>query len=202
MHITSLQTNITASPTYSSTKLLLFFVFTILLNTNNILFAQTQKTVSEGTVIRVRLLETLDSRQAKMGDIVNMSDPNFVINFSNDANKKETDKVKDVENVKQSVIVPKELFDDLLEKTTGKNPSYLTNDKGKVVFKKPENVNVLKERLALKYSVDVKTILTYDELLNTPIGSTKQYNVIIMPKGDGDRAAQRADVKMSFLCFH
>ena len=109
---------------------------------------------------------------------------------------------KDVENVKQSVIVPKELFDDLLEKTTGKNPSYLTNDKGKVVFKKPENVNVLKERLALKYSVDVKTILTYDELLNTPIGSTKQYNVIIMPKGDGDRAAQRADVKMSFLCFH
>ena len=53
-------------------KLLLFFVFTILLNTNNILFAQTQKTVSEGTVIRVRLLETLDSRQAKMGDIVNL----------------------------------------------------------------------------------------------------------------------------------
>ena len=138
----------------------------------------------------------------KMGDIVNMADPNFVINFSNDANKRETDKVKDVENAKQSVIVPKELFDDLLEKTTGKNPSYATNEKGKVIFKKPENVNILKERLALKYNVDVKTILTYDELLNTPVGSEKQYNVIIMPKGDGDRSAQRADVKMSFLCFH
>ena len=87
----------------------------------------------------------------KMGDIVNMADPNFVMNFSNDANKRETDKVKDVENVKQSVIVPKELFDDLLEKTTGKNPSYATNEKGKVIFKKPENVNILKERLALKY---------------------------------------------------
>ena len=33
---------------------------------------RSQKTVSEGTVIRVRLLESLDSRQAKMGDIVNL----------------------------------------------------------------------------------------------------------------------------------
>jgi hypothetical protein len=138
----------------------------------------------------------------KMGDVVNMSDPNFIVNFSNDANKRETDKVKDVEGSKQSVIVPKELFDDLLEKTPGKSSNYLTDEKGKVVFKKPENVNILKERLALKYNVDVKSILTYDELLSTPVGADKQYNVVIMPKGDGDRSAQRSDVKMSFLCFH
>ena len=28
------------------------------------------------------------------------------------------------------------------------------------------------------------------------------YNVIVMPKGDGDRGAQRNDVKTSFLLFH
>jgi hypothetical protein len=138
----------------------------------------------------------------KMGDVVNMADPNFIVNFSNDANKKETSKVIDVEGSKQSVIVPKELFDDLLEKTPGKSSNYLTNEKGKVVFSKPENVNILKQRLASKYGVDVKSILTYDELLSTPVGAEKQYNVVIMPKGDGDRSAQRSDVKMSFLCFH
>ena len=135
----------------------------------------------------------------KMGEIVNLGDPNFLINFSNDANKRETEKVKDIDNAKQAVIVPKELFDDLFMKEKG---SYAVDSKGKPVFKDEDGVNTLKTRLANEYKVDVKTILTYDELLNTPVGSEKQYNVIIMPKGDGDRSAQRADVKMSFLCFH
>lgn len=135
----------------------------------------------------------------KMGDVVNLGDPNFVINFSNDANKRETDKIKDIENTKQSVIVPKELFDDLLMKEKG---SYMVDDRGKVIFKDANGVNVLKKRLADEYKVDVNTILTYDELLKTPVGEEKQYNVIIMPKGDGDVSAQRSDVKMSFLCFH
>ena len=52
-------------------RLSLLLILSNLLISSNLL-AQTQKTISEGTVIRVRLLETLDSRQAKMGDIVNL----------------------------------------------------------------------------------------------------------------------------------
>jgi|GEM_PF-1096510 hypothetical protein len=135
----------------------------------------------------------------KMGEIVNLGDPNFLINFSNDANKRETEKVKDIDNAKQAVIVPKELFDDLFMKEKG---SYAVDSKGKPVFKDEDGVNTLKTRLANEYKVDVKTILTYDELLRTPVGNEKQYNVVVMPKGDGDVGAQRSDVKMSFLCFH
>ena len=90
-------------------------------------------------------------------------------------------------------------FDDLFMKEKG---SYAVDSKGKPVFKDEDGVNTLKTRLANEYKVDVKTILTYDELLRTPVGNEKQYNVVVMPKGDGDVGAQRSDVKMSFLCFH
>ena len=137
----------------------------------------------------------------KMGDIVNLADPDVTINFSDDANKRETGKIKDLEGAKKSVIVAKNVFDDLLVKDD-KNRNYVTNEKGKVIFKDGQNgINELKNRLAKLYNVDVNTILTYDELMHTPQGES-QYNVIVMPKGDGDRGAQRNDVKTSFLLFH
>lgn len=137
----------------------------------------------------------------KMGDIVNLADPDVTINFSDDANKRETGKIKDLEGAKKSVIVAKNVFDDLLVKDD-KNRNYLTNEKGKVMFKDGQNgIHELKNRLAKLYNVDVNTILTYDELMQTPQGES-QYNVIVMPKGDGDRGAQRNDVKTSFLLFH
>lgn len=52
-------------------KITLFALLSNLLISSN-LCAQNQKTVSEGSVIRVRMLETLDSKLAKMGDIVNL----------------------------------------------------------------------------------------------------------------------------------
>ena len=61
---------------------------------------------------------------------------------------------------------------------------------------------MLKSRFGLKYGVDPTTILTYDELLNTPEGEPLQYNVMIAPKGEGDIGAQRPDVQYSFLMFH
>jgi hypothetical protein len=137
----------------------------------------------------------------KMGDIVNLADPDVTINFSDDANKRETDKVKDLGSTKKSVIVAKNVFDDLLVKDA-KNRNYETDEKGKVIFKNGQNgINDLKNRLAKLYNVDASTILTYDELIRTPESDSK-YNVIVMPKGDGDRGAQRNDVKTSFLLFH
>lgn len=46
----------------------------------------------------------------KMGGIANITDPNFVMNFSDDANKRETLKVKDFANTKISKIVPRDIF--------------------------------------------------------------------------------------------
>jgi len=136
-----------------------------------------------------------------MGDIINFKDPNMVMNFSNDANKKQTDKVQNLTNAKKSVIVPKELFDDLLVKDD-KGRNYKVDDMGKVIYKSPEAIIELKNRLAKKYGVDSNTILTYDEMLKTPLGEPLSINVIIAPKGDGDKPAQRKDVLTSFLCFH
>jgi hypothetical protein len=138
----------------------------------------------------------------KMGDVINLADPDVTINFSDDANKRETEKVKDLKGAKKSVIVAKNVFDDLLVKDA-KNRNYETNEKGKVMFKNGQNgVNELKQRLAKLYDVDVSTIVTYDELLKIPQGGDLIYSVIVMPKGDGDVGAQRNDVRTSFLLFH
>ena len=40
------------------------------------------------------------------------------------------------------------------------------------------------------------------EMMKTSKGEKNQYNVIIMPKGDGDVSAQQEDVKTTFLLFH
>ena len=138
----------------------------------------------------------------KMGDIVNMGDDDIMINFSTDANRKETNKVKDIENKKKEVTIPKELFGDLFVKTSDKNPKFLVGGDGKMIYKDKDSVNTLKKRIADKYNVNMDTILTYDELLAKPVGMPLQYNVMVAPKGEGDIGAQRRDVKYSFLMFH
>jgi hypothetical protein len=136
----------------------------------------------------------------KMGDIVNMQDPDFIVNLSGDVNTKEKSKVKDIKNVKDQETVPSDVFDDLLLKD---KREYAVNEKGKVIFKDGESgIKELKRRIAQKYGVDINSLLTYDEFLKAPKGEKNQYNVIVMPKGDGDIAAQRADVKTSFLLIH
>ena len=138
----------------------------------------------------------------KMGDIVNMGDDDIMINFSTDANRKETNKVVDIENKKKEVTIPKELFGDLFVKTSDKNPKFLVGEDGKMIYKDKDSVNTLKKRIADKYNVNMDTILTYDELLAKPVGMPLQYNVMVAPKGEGDIGAQRRDVKYSFLMFH
>lgn len=137
----------------------------------------------------------------KMGDVINADKPdNFIVNFSDDANKRQTKKV-DTTTTKKSVIVPKAVFSDLLIKdATGRN--YLKDVNNKIQFKNPAGLNILKDRLAQTYGVDKNTIITYDQLLDIPENSGKTYNVIIMPSGDGDISAQRNDVQITFLLIH
>jgi hypothetical protein len=137
----------------------------------------------------------------KIGDLANLEDPDITVSFSNDANKRETSKVKDIENRKTSVIVKKEYFQDLFVKDP-KNPrNFLEGPDGKLQFKNKQMVNVLKFRLATAFGSTPDRILTYEELLSTPEGKKLQYDVIITPK-DGDIAAQREDVRVSFLLIH
>jgi hypothetical protein len=42
----------------------------------------------------------------------------------------------------------------------------------------------------------------YDDMLKMPVGDEKKWNVIVLPKGQGDVAAQRKDVQRTFLLYH
>jgi hypothetical protein len=158
--------------------------------------------------IASRITKTLQSEgyniksyaYTKMGGLMNL-DTNLTLNFSDDANKKQTGMVKDLGGAKKSVIVDKKVFNDLLVKDA-KGKHYQVTDKGKVIFKNGDGgIKELKVRLGKIYNVDPSTIVTYDELKRIPEGD-KIYNVIVMPKGDGDIGAQRSDVKLSFLLYH
>lgn len=72
----------------------------------------------------------------------------------------------------------------------------------KLQFNSPMALDTLKQRLADKYGVDRKSIITYDKLLTIPEGKQPIWNVIVMPSGDGDVSAQRQDVRITFLLAH
>lgn len=134
----------------------------------------------------------------KMGDIFNLSGA-VIKNWSDDANRRETKKVNTSE-AKRSVIVPKEMFYDLLKK--GDNRGFERDSKGRPEFKNAEAIDILKDRLSNNFKVPKESILMYDEMLQTPVSKElKKYNVIVRPK-DGDVSAQRPDVGTTFLLFH
>ena len=122
---------------------------------------------------------------------------NFLMNFSAGAKKPEERQV-DLSKDKHSTVVPKQMFDDLIVK----------DEKGKAVRVdkkiqfKPEDMERFKKKLSLKYNVPVDSILTYEEMKNTPESDeVGKYNVIVRP-GDGDESANRKDVKGTYLLIH
>ena len=128
---------------------------------------------------------------------------NFRINFSMGAKPSEERRV-DFKQAKHSKVVPKELFSDIVAKKvdpkTGRE-SLVKDANGKVQFSSPENLEVFKQRLGHKYSINPESILTYDQMMRNPKGEKPIWNVIVMP-GDGDDSANRADVIGSYLLFH
>jgi len=140
----------------------------------------------------------------KMGDVATAdTPPNFIINFSSGAKSREVKKVEfhrdaTKQSVKQGVTVPKDMFYDLIAREGNK---LIKDEKGRTQFKDPQSLEVFKDRLAKAYKVNPDTIITYDQMLNTPIGDKPHWNVIVQP-GAGDRAANRRDVINSFLMYH
>lgn len=91
---------------------------------------------------------------------------------------------------KHARVVPYDLFKDL--------PHTKTSDR--IEFT-PTAINMLKTRTANAYGVDKKSVITYDELADTPVKPNKKWNVLVW-KGHGDDAASRKDVLGTYLLFH
>ena len=116
---------------------------------------------------------------------------NFKINFSMGAQPSQEKQI-DFAKTKNSRIVPEVLFADALAK----------DKSGKWQYKSKQAMQAVKDRIAHKYSLDPKSIVTYDEMMKIPVGKEKgKWNVIVKP-GDGDDAANRNDVLSSLLLIH
>ena len=128
----------------------------------------------------------------KMASVAQAERPdNFKMNFSQGAATGQEKKI-DFVKTKNSRVVPKELFSDALEK----------DESGKWQYKTPEAMQAVKDRVAIKYSLDPKSVITYDEMMKIKPGQEKnKWNVIVKP-GDGDDAANRNDVLSSLLLIH
>jgi hypothetical protein len=89
---------------------------------------------------------------------------NFIINWSEGANTAQEKQVKaqdpNLENTKNSRIVPDELFQDLLVKDSKKN--LVKGEEGQWQVQ-PDKLPELKQRLAKLYKLSVNSILSYDE---------------------------------------
>lgn len=135
----------------------------------------------------------------KMASVATGDKPrNFVMNFSSGATNTEEKQI-DFKTTKHSTVVPNELFLDLVVRDEATNKVKRNKDK-KMEFT-PFKMRVLKNRLAEKYQVDAKLILTYEQLMKKKEGGTPTWYVIVKP-GDGDDSAYRQDVIGTYLLFH
>jgi hypothetical protein len=136
----------------------------------------------------------------KMASVAKSSKPsNFIINFSMGATP-EQEKQIDFGKEKHSTVIPKPMFDKYVARDEAGKVT--RDDKGRIQFKDDEALKSFKKDLAAKYSVPVESVLTYDEMLETPESSEEgKYNVIVRP-GDGDVSASRRDVKGTYLLIH
>jgi hypothetical protein len=135
----------------------------------------------------------------KMAGVATGNKPNnFKMNFSMGATSDQEKQIQP-KSTKHSTVVPKPMFTDLILKDAG---GKLIKDKdGKIQFKSPEAINVLKDKLSAKYGVPKDSIITYDEMKVIPAGKEPKWNVIVKP-GDGDESANRADVVGTWLLIH
>ncbi len=126
--------------------------------------------------------------------------PDFVISFSTDAKKSQLDKVN-LKGAKTSEIMFSD-FEDLFQKDE-KDRNLAVDSHGKLIFKNKNGMNILKQRVAEKFGVpNDGTLLSHDEMMNTPEADKPTYNVIVQSKGETDISTQRPDVLRTFFLIH
>lgn len=133
----------------------------------------------------------------KVGKYIHLAGEDILMNFSQDAKKSEVEKV-DLDSVKSSVKVPRELFKGLFIKK-GEN-GYLKDEHGRTVFADDKYPLILKGVISKKYNVPIATLKYTNELPETE-DEPLTYNLIVLPS-DTDIGAQRRDVKTSYLLAH
>jgi len=129
---------------------------------------------------------------------------NFIVNWSEGASTSQEKQVKakdpNLDVTKNSRIVPEKLFYDLLAKDEKGNLKKTSG--GAWQPASPEALDQMKDRLATAYNLKRDSILSYDEMMNTPQkNNIKKWNVIIAP-GEGDISANRQDVLSTLLLRH
>ena len=134
----------------------------------------------------------------KIANVAQQDRPaNFKMNFSAGALGKEEKQI-DFKDTKHSAVVPKDMFFDLIARDGVKLKK---DDRGRMQFASRENLETFKNRMAETYDLDPASIVTYDQMMDMPVGNEAEFNVIVMP-GDGDDGANRPDILGSYLLFH
>ena len=130
---------------------------------------------------------------------------NFIINWSEGANTQQEKQVKqqdpNLEQTKNSRIVPEKLFYDLLAKDEKGNLKKTAD--GAWQPASPEALQQMKQRIAQAYSISPSSILSYTEYMNkrNSIPAGMKYNVIVAP-GEGDVSANDPGVLSTLLLRH
>lgn len=125
----------------------------------------------------------------------------MTMNFSIGAKQSEVEKFGDkIRNTKLSIIVPREAFSGVFERPKRDlpptfKPNVNQNDLKNMVWNWIQNNNIDK-----KYNIS-KSSLVFTKDLVVKRGKPREYNVITLQK-DSDIAAQRKDVKITFLLEH
>ena len=130
---------------------------------------------------------------------------NFIINWSEGANTAQEKQVKqqdpNLDNTKNSRIVPEKLFYDLLAKDEKGNLKKTAD--GAWQPANPEALTQMKQRIAKEYGISASSILSYTEYMGkrNSIPSGMKYNVIVAP-GEGDVSANDQGVLSTLLLRH
>lgn len=120
---------------------------------------------------------------------------NFTFNLSLGGGE---DHLIDTESDKQSIVVPKSVFNNLLVREE-------PNNKDNKAMKPVDDsaLQKIKNNLADNFKLDVDTVISYDELYNMSYrpSTPPKWNVMVWG-GHGDSAAVRNDVLRTYLFIH
>jgi hypothetical protein len=134
----------------------------------------------------------------KMAYAMGDNPPNLMTTFSHGATPDQENKI-DFDTSKQAIVVPLIMFKDLVHMAKNGRPKKDENEK--IQFNSKESFDELRKRVSDKYHIEYDTILSYDELMKSPVEKKKTFNVIVV-SGDGDDAASRPDVLGIYLLEH
>lgn len=139
----------------------------------------------------------------KMAAVAKAEKPaNFIINFSEGALPSENKQIN-MTQIKHSVVVPKDMFYDLVPRGTNGVPA---KQDGQVQFKDKAAWEEFKNRLVEKYHIKKDTILSFNQYMKLKtdgiLGDTPHKWNVVVPPGGGDNSANDTLVLGSYLLFH